>query len=65
MWRDLAPRELAAVVASLVYTSRRESAAAADRLPGSAALRGALADTNRIWRDLVEVEMRHGVSPDA
>ena len=63
VWRDLAPRELAAVVASLVYTSRRESAAAADRLPGSAALRGALADTNRIWRDLVEVEMRHGVSP--
>lgn len=63
VWRDLAPRELAAVVASLVYTSRRESAAAADRLPGSAALRGALADTNRIWRDLVEVELRHGVSP--
>ena len=47
VWRDLAPPELAAVVASLVYTSRRESAAAAGPTARSAALRGAPADTNR------------------
>ncbi|GED98106.1 DEAD/DEAH box helicase [Gordonia crocea] len=63
VWAGLAFEELAAVVASLVYTSRRDSAASSDRMPGSAALRGALSDTNRIWRDVVEVELRHGVAP--
>ncbi|MFT4199144.1 helicase-related protein, partial [Gordonia sp. (in: high G+C Gram-positive bacteria)] len=63
VWEDLSADELSAVVASLVYTSRRDSAAAADRMPGSSALRGALADTGRIWRDLVGVETRHGVTP--
>ncbi|MFT3900159.1 MAG: DEAD/DEAH box helicase [Gordonia sp. (in: high G+C Gram-positive bacteria)] len=63
VWEDLSFDELAAVVASLVYASRRDSAAAADRMPGSAALRGALADTTRIWRDLVGVETRHRVTP--
>ena len=63
VWSGLSADELAAVVASLVYTSRRESSSSPDRMPGSAALRGALADTNRIWRDVVEVELRHGVSP--
>ncbi len=63
VWDGLAGYDLAAVVASLVYTSRRESSASADRMPGSAALRGALADTNRIWHDVVAVELRHGVTP--
>ncbi|QKT07426.1 DEAD/DEAH box helicase [Gordonia sp. X0973] len=63
VWDGLSAAELAAVVASLVYTSRRDSASPTDRMPGSAALRGALADTARIWRDVVEVELRHGVTP--
>ena len=63
VWDGLTFVDLAAVVASLVYTSRRDTAAPTDRMPGSAALRGALADTDRIWRDVVEVELRHGVTP--
>ncbi|GAB09387.1 putative helicase [Gordonia araii NBRC 100433] len=62
-WIGLSPDELAAVVASLVYTSRRESGGGTDRMPGSAALRAALSGTARIWRDVVEAELRHGVTP--
>ncbi|MXP22133.1 DEAD/DEAH box helicase [Gordonia sp. HNM0687] len=61
VWDGLAPHELAAVVAAMVFETRRESFAAVDAMPGNAALRGALADTIDIWRDLTIVESRHRV----
>ncbi|MGV9711316.1 DEAD/DEAH box helicase [Gordonia sp. NPDC003424] len=62
-WDGLAPHELAAVVAAMVFEARRESFSGADAMPGHAALRGAVSDTIGIWRDLTAVEARHRVSP--
>ncbi|GAC70281.1 DEAD/DEAH box helicase [Gordonia soli] len=61
VWQGLAPAELAAVVAALVFESRRESFAGADVMPGSASLRTALADTVATWRTVTETERRHKV----
>lgn len=61
VWDRLAPHELAAVVAAMVFEARRESFAGADAMPGNAALRRALADTVDIWRALTALESRHRV----
>ncbi len=63
VWDGLAPHELAAVVAAMVFETRRESFAGADAMPGNAALRNALAETVEIWRDVTAVEARHRISP--
>ncbi|MFW0785728.1 DEAD/DEAH box helicase [Gordonia sp. CPCC 206044] len=63
IWDDLAPHELAAVVAAMVFEARRESYSGADVMPGNAALRTALAQTVELWRELTAVEARHHVAP--
>ncbi|MGC5245858.1 DEAD/DEAH box helicase [Gordonia sp. DT219] len=63
IWDRLSPSDLAAMVASLVFESRRESYAGADALPGNTALRTAMAETIGIWRTVTEVESRHHVPP--
>ena len=63
IWDSLGPADLAAVVASMVFESRRESFAGADAMPGNAALRRALSATVEIWQDVTAVEARHRVSP--
>ncbi|MGV9825639.1 MULTISPECIES: DEAD/DEAH box helicase [unclassified Gordonia (in: high G+C Gram-positive bacteria)] len=63
VWDRLGPAELAAVVASVVFESRRESFAGADAMPGSVALRTAIADTVQIWRAVTAVETSHRISP--
>ncbi|MFW0794774.1 DEAD/DEAH box helicase [Gordonia sp. CPCC 205515] len=62
-WDGLAPHELAAVVASMVFEARRESFSGVDAMAGHTAVRSALIDTINAWRDLTEVEARHRVSP--
>ncbi|MEE3850302.1 DEAD/DEAH box helicase [Gordonia sp. LSe1-13] len=61
VWDDLAPNELAAVVAAMVFEARRESFAGADTMPGNARLRQSLAQTIEIWRDVTATEARHRV----
>lgn len=63
VWDRLGPADLAAVVASMVFESRRESYSGADAMPGNTALRTAIAETVEIWRDLTTVENRHRVTP--
>lgn len=63
IWDTLAAPDLAAVVASMVFESRRESYAGADALPGNTALRTAMADTVAVWRAVTAVESRHHVAP--
>ncbi|MGW0038559.1 DEAD/DEAH box helicase [Gordonia sp. NPDC003376] len=63
VWDRLGPADLAAVVASMVFESRRESYSGADVMPGNTALRTAIAETVEIWRDLTTVENRHRVAP--
>lgn len=63
VWDSLQPHELAAVVAALVFESRRDSYSGVDAMPGSASLRSALSDTMRIWQDVTEVESRHQLTP--
>ncbi|MCR5976503.1 DEAD/DEAH box helicase [Gordonia jinghuaiqii] len=63
VWDDLSPADLAAVVAALVYESRRDSYGGIDALPGSTSLRTAMAATVEIWSNVTAVESRHHVSP--
>ncbi|MDL9946151.1 DEAD/DEAH box helicase [Gordonia sp. ABSL11-1] len=63
IWDRLAPHELAAVVAAMVFETRRESFAGADAMSGNVALRTALARTVDTWRDVTHVESRHRVDP--
>jgi ATP-dependent RNA helicase HelY len=58
-WDDLDAAELAAVVSTLVYESRRDETPA-DRMP-TAAVRDALAATVRIWADLADGESDLGL----
>ncbi|GAA1480216.1 RNA helicase [Gordonia sinesedis] len=63
IWDDLGPAELAAVVASMVFESRRDSYSGADAMPGNVAVRTAIADTLKVWRRVTETEARHRVPP--
>nr|WP_218015788.1 DEAD/DEAH box helicase [Saccharomonospora azurea] len=67
LWHRLAPAELAAVVSTLVYEARRDSAAEA-KLP-SGPVSEAWQETVRVWTDLVDDERRHRLDrtrePDA
>ena len=63
IWDKLSPPDLAAVVAAMVFESRRESYSGADAMSGNPALRTAIADTVGIWRSVTAVESRHHVSP--
>jgi ATP-dependent RNA helicase HelY len=59
VWRGLGPAELAAVVSSLVFESRRE-VAGVPRVPGGA-VTDALSATVRLWAELEQDERRHRV----
>ncbi|MGW0454213.1 MULTISPECIES: DEAD/DEAH box helicase [Gordonia] len=63
IWDRLGPPQLAAVIAAMVFESRRDSHAGADAMPGNVELRTAIAKTLEIWRQVTDVERRHGVSP--
>lgn len=69
IWEGLTAPQLAAVVSSTVYESRRDAYAGADLVTGDDAVRDALTATHRAWRALSVVEERHRVSvtrePDA
>ncbi|GAB3664863.1 DEAD/DEAH box helicase [Nocardioides korecus] len=58
LWDGLDPSELAAVLSTLVYESRRPDDAAAPRLPGGA-VREVLAEMVSIWSDLEALEREH------
>jgi ATP-dependent RNA helicase HelY len=58
-WAGLDPAELAAVVSTLVYEPRRDEPFL-DRMP-TPAVQAALADTVRIWADLVDEETELGL----
>jgi ATP-dependent RNA helicase HelY len=59
VWDGLGPAELAAVVSSLVYTSRR--ADESNPMVPSGAVQSALTETDRLWAQLAELEREHGV----
>ncbi|MYR05610.1 DEAD/DEAH box helicase [Gordonia sp. SID5947] len=63
VWEGLAPHELAAVVAAMVFEARRESYSGIDAMPGNAAMREALARTVEIWREVTTIESKHRVDP--
>ena len=60
-WDALAPADLAAVVSSLVFESRRESPGAARTPSGSAA--SALLATARVWAEISARERAIGLPP--
>lgn len=63
VWQGLTPEELAGAAAALVYESRTPDDGEDEvRLPGSPALRAALAEQFEIADDLAEREARHRVS---
>ncbi|SDR99115.1 ATP-dependent RNA helicase HelY [Nocardioides scoriae] len=59
LWDALDPSELAAVLSTLVYESRRPDDAAAPRLPVAGPVRQVLADMVSIWGDLDALEREH------
>ncbi|GAA3966879.1 DEAD/DEAH box helicase [Gordonia caeni] len=60
IWDGLPPGELAAVVSSMVYQSRRDAyGGGVDALPGRSSLREAMSDTLRVWQATNEVQARH------
>ncbi|RVW03292.1 DEAD/DEAH box helicase [Rhodococcus spongiicola] len=61
VWTGLTPAELAAVVSCVVYESRQD-ADATDRGP-TAAIRGAMAETVRVWGEIRAEEVRHKLPP--
>jgi ATP-dependent RNA helicase HelY len=61
VWKGLGPAELAAVVSSVVFESRREGDTIEQGGPG--ALRYALDETVRVWRDLRAEEIRYKLPP--
>ncbi|WP_168707308.1 DEAD/DEAH box helicase [Gordonia paraffinivorans] len=63
VWEELSPSDLAAVVAALVFESRRDSYGGIDTMPGSRSLRVALGATVDIWNRVTAVEARHRVTP--
>ncbi len=58
LWDPLSPAELAAVVSTLVYESRRPEQVG--QLPGGA-VRHALEEQHRLWARLRDVEAAHGL----
>ena len=58
LWDDLDASELAAVLSTLVYESRRPDDAAAPRLPGGP-VKQVLAEMVSIWADLDALEREH------
>ncbi|WP_346764800.1 DEAD/DEAH box helicase [Rhodococcus sp. HNM0569] len=60
-WSGLDPAELAAVVSTVVFESRREGEGAQPATSG--ALRHALTETMRTWYDLRADELRHKLPP--
>jgi len=68
LWDDLGPSELASALSALVFEARRPDADAAPRVPGGRVQR-ALEETERLWRDLEELERSHRLdflrAPDA
>jgi ATP-dependent RNA helicase HelY len=60
LWDDLAPAELAAAAASLVYAARRPDES--NPLVPSGKVQAALAEMDRLWRELSEAESEAGVS---
>ncbi|MFE0747958.1 DEAD/DEAH box helicase [Gordonia sp. NPDC058843] len=62
VWDDLSAADLAAVVAALVYESRRDSYSGVDVLPGNSSMRAAMSATVEIWSRVTAVEQRHRVS---
>ncbi|MCX6468492.1 MAG: DEAD/DEAH box helicase [Corynebacteriales bacterium] len=69
VWDALTPPELAAVVSSVVYESRRDTYSGPDLVTGNPTLRETLSATHKQWRTLSALENRHGVGvtrePDA
>ncbi|MBM7369372.1 DEAD/DEAH box helicase [Gordonia hydrophobica] len=62
IWDRLSPPDLAAVVSTMVYESRRDSyAGGVDSMPGNPALRDALVETVAVWEATNEIQERHGV----
>jgi ATP-dependent RNA helicase HelY len=59
LWDDLSPAELAAVVSSLVYSSRR--ADESNPVVPSGAVQTALTETDRLWARLSSIESESGV----
>jgi ATP-dependent RNA helicase HelY len=59
LWDSLTPAELAAVVSSLVYESRRPDEVA--QVPGGA-VGAVLADQTRLWSELRDAESAHGLA---
>jgi ATP-dependent RNA helicase HelY len=68
LWADLDPSELAAVLSSLVYETRRADDSRPPRLPGGRA-KDALRDVVHLWAELDALERDHKVDylrePDA
>ncbi|MGB3605299.1 DEAD/DEAH box helicase [Gordonia sp. (in: high G+C Gram-positive bacteria)] len=62
IWDHLSPPDLAAVVSSMVYESRRDSyTGGIDSMPGNKALRDALTETVHVWESTNDIQTRHGV----
>lgn len=61
VWEGLTPAELTAVVAAMVYESRRDSYSGIDAMPGNTALREAMSDTIEVWRRVTDIERRRRV----
>ncbi|QNG21314.1 DEAD/DEAH box helicase [Rhodococcus triatomae] len=61
VWEGLGPAELAAVVSTVVYESRRDGDSPAP--VGTGVLRHALDETVQVWRELRADEIRHKLPP--
>lgn len=59
VWRDLDAASFAAIAAALVYEPRRDEGTGNDRMLPRGAFRPALAETQRVWERLDEVEQEH------
>jgi len=58
LWNDLDPSQLAAVLSTLVFESRKADDAAAPRIPGGP-VRDVLAEMTSLWADLDALEREH------
>ncbi|MFL6158224.1 MAG: RNA helicase, partial [Marmoricola sp.] len=58
LWNDLDPSELAAVLSTLVFESRKADDTAAPRIPGSK-VRDVLKEMTSLWSDLDALERDH------
>ncbi|RNL79346.1 DEAD/DEAH box helicase [Nocardioides marmorisolisilvae] len=58
LWKDLDPSQLAAVLSTLVFESRKADDTAAPRIPGSK-VRDVLKEMTSLWSDLDALEREH------